>query len=154
VLKLEKRMVNVHYIVKIDGEVQIKNFEVGDTTVEGLTSEMLLSKDEIVNDIIVNRLSEDDKIYFKNLSQDSLSMEHMGMGMWIRNSYGLWLTDINVLVDEEASHDSEWHPDNLSFRIMELVKQTLSGEYDPKIESQTETKDFHNAMDMVSKEGA
>lgn len=121
-------MINISYVVKIDGEVQIKQFQVIRGVPDGLTTEMLLNRDEIVHDIITNRLSDNEKIYFRNATDETLSMEHMGMGMWMRNSYGLWETKNNPLVDENASANSRMHPDNLSFKIMELVRQALGGE--------------------------
>ena len=74
-------MINISYVVKIDGEVQIKQFQVIRGVPDGLTTEMLLNRDEIVHDIITNRLSDNEKIYFRNATDETLSMEHMGMGM-------------------------------------------------------------------------
>lgn len=137
----------INYVVKENGLITIKQFEVIDGLSIGLTSEMLLSKDEIVYDIVTNRLSDDDKIYFKNATESDWIMEHMGFGMWIRNTYGLWEVLINPLVEENSEPDSMKHPDNLSGEIIELVTATLNGDYTPDVAFAT--KNFDDAMKIL-----
>jgi hypothetical protein len=140
-------MDSVEYIIKEDGIIKFKEFEVieGDTT--GPTPEMFLTRDEIVYDIVNNRLSEDDSIYFKNLNEDDMAIERMGFGMWIRNSYGLWQCESNPLTEIDAGADSITHPDNLSGEIMDLVKQTLMGNYTPDVSLIAEK--FNDAMKLL-----
>ncbi len=47
------------------------------------------SFDEAVNKVI-SELSEEDKNRLKNTSFDKLIRFHFSLGMWIRNSFGLW----------------------------------------------------------------
>jgi len=137
----------ISYVVKENGLIMIKQFETVDNVSVGLTTEMLLNKDEIVYDIITNRLSDDDKIYFKNATESDFIMEHLGFGMWIRNTYGLWEVLTNPLVEENAEADSMTHPDNLSGEIMKLVAATLKGEYTPNVAFATQN--FDNAMKIL-----
>ena len=129
------------YIVKENGEIVIKQFEVVDLVSQGLTADMLLSVDEIVYDIVNNRLSEDDKMRFRDIPEEDIIMEHFGFGMWIRNSYGLWEVMTNPLVESNPAPDSEKHPDNLSFEVMKLVSKTLRGEYTPDVKFKNEHYD-------------
>lgn len=141
---------SVSYIIKENGTIKDKEFEYVDDCTVGLTTDMFLTSDEIVYDIVTNRLSEDDKKYFRNISEGDLSMEHLGFGMWIRNTYGLWELLTNSLVEEMSEPDSIKHPDNLSFKVMELVVKTLNGEYTPDV-TLTE-KDFDEAMKIMGGE--
>lgn len=131
----------VNYRVKEDGIITSKQFDYIDGVTVGLTPELLLDEDEIVYDIVTNRLSDDDKIYFRDMSEDDIIMAHMGFGMWIRNSYGLWECSVNRMTSSECAPDSMEHPDNLSGRIMELVRKTLRGEYTPDVTLVTENYD-------------
>jgi len=142
---LEKKV--IEYIVKENGIIKLKSFEIVDGIVEGLTSDMFLTRDEIVYDIITNRLSSDDKAHLKAASGQTIIGEHLGLGMWIRNSYGLWENLTNPLVEENPEPDDIKHPDNCSFEIMELVVQTLNGEYTPDVKFTNE--DFDNAMNIL-----
>ena len=123
----------ISYVIKEKGQIVVKQFDVVDSVAQGVTADMLLDRDEIVYDIVNNRLSEDDKAYFRSATKEDLIMEHLGFGMWIRNTYGLWEVMTNPLVEPEADPDSLKHPDNLSGEIMELVSQTLRGEYTPEV---------------------
>jgi len=140
----------ISYIVKENRTIAVKKFEQVDGTTEGLTAGMLLNRDEIVYDIVTNRLSDDDKIYFRDAKEDDLIMEHLGFGMWIRNTYGLWETLVNPSVEENPEPDSSKHPDNFSFEVMELVSQALRGEFTPDV-SFVENN-FDDAMKIVGGE--
>ncbi len=140
-------MTEVNYIVRFNGLITEKRFNVIDRDTIGLTSEMFLNVDEIVYDIITNRLSNEAKKYFKECSRNDLYKEHLNFGMWIRNTYALWEVLLNPLSEENPEPDSIKHPDNCSFEIMELVTKALRGEYTPAV-SFTE-KDFDNAMKIV-----
>ncbi len=133
----------INYVVKHNGKVDVKDFEIVDNNAVGLNVDMFLSIDEIVYDIISQRLADDDKLYFKGCSDGDLIMEHLGFGMWIRNTYALWDTN-NPLTEVDPAPDSEKHPDNCSSTIMNLVRKTLNGDYVP--DAFDTFKDFNDAM--------
>jgi len=135
------------YITKKNGIIDARNFEYENDRTIGLTSDMLLSIDEIVADIIVNRLSFEDKKTFKEYTEQNLIGEHLGFGMWIRNVYGLWETEINLLTEHGAAPDSMKHPDNCSFEIMKLVIKALRGEY--KLNVGPTAENFDSAMKVL-----
>jgi len=139
----------ISYVVKENGQIAIRQFEVVDGVSQGLTPDMLLNVDEIVYDIVNNRISEDDKIYFRDAKESDLLMEHFGFGMWIRNTYGLWELHTNPLVNSNADGYSIEHPDNLSGKIMELVSQTLRGDYEPQVDFSDK---FDDAMKLLGDE--
>ncbi len=136
----------IEYITKKNGIIDLRYFEYEHGQTIGLTTYMLLCVDEIVADII-NRLSFEDKKYFKEIDDQSLIGEHLGFGMWIRNAYGLWETEINLLTEHCAGPDSEKHPDNCSFEIMKLVVKVLRGEYKPTVG--TTAENFDTAMKVL-----
>jgi len=137
----------VNYIVKENNVIKNKEFEYEEGVTIGLTSEMFLTRDEIVYDIVTNRLSEEDKLYFKGINKSDLVMEHLGFGMWIRNTYGLWECLVNPLSEENPEADSIKHPDNCSFEIMTLVTETLNGDFTPNVSYAL--KNYEDAMKIV-----
>lgn len=134
------------YIIKEDGIIKVKEFKLDDGTELELTPEMFLTKNEIIYDIITNRISDEDKLYFKKMNDDDLIMQHHQFGMWIRNGYGLWQMN-NPLVEENPGPDSIKHPDNCSFEIMKLVVLALRGEY--TLDVALATQNFDDAMKIV-----
>lgn len=145
----------INYIIKENGIIKNKKFESPDKGVTiGLTSELFLSVDEMVYDIITNRLTDNDKKHFKSCTKNDLYKEHLGFGMWIRNSYGLWEAFLINFDDTERNNPESVNdplfPDNTSFKVMELVCKTLRGEYTPDVLF-TEN-DFDNAMKIVGGE--
>lgn len=98
---------------------------------------MLTTIEDIVTDIIENRLCDEDKQAFKaDNSRSTLEQiwMHQEFGRWIRNHYDLWFT--NPLTQrwrtDPSSHDmrdgidhSVDHPDNLSAEIIEEVIKKL-----------------------------
>lgn len=137
----------IEYITKKDGVIDARKFNYEHNQTIGLTVDMLLNRDEIVADIVVNRLSFEDKKIMREYSEKNLIGEHMGFGMWIRNTYGLWETEINLLTQNCVSPDSDQHPDNLSFEIMKLVVKVLRGEYKPNAGPTAEN--FDTAMKIL-----
>ena len=97
-----------------------------------------LTKEEIVDKIIVE-ITDDDKKYLKSLSREDMIQFHHGIGTSIRNEYGLWKED-NPLTQQWAldrSTDSEihmkngvdyhpQHPDAVSMDILEAVWDKLN----------------------------
>lgn len=137
----------IEYITKKNGTIDVRYFEYKDDKTVGLTSDMLLTEDEIVADIIINRLSFEDKKTFREYSEQDLYGEHLNFGMWIRNTYGLWETEINLLTEGCVDPESELHPDNCSFEIMKLVTRALRGEYKPNVGPTAEN--FDSAMKVL-----
>lgn len=137
----------IEYITKKNGVIDVRKFNYEHNQTIGLTVDMLLNRDEIVADIVVNRLSFEDKKIMREYSEKDLIGEHMGFGMWIRNTYGLWEREIIVLTEKCVSLDSDQHPDNLSFEIMKLVIKALRGEYTPSVGPTAEN--FDTAMKVL-----
>lgn len=140
---------SINYIVKINNNIKPTKFVVVDNSAVGLTADMLLSMDEIIFDIVHKRLTNDDKMYFINCTDDDLIAEHLGFGMWIRNRYALWEIITNPLIDENPAPDSIKHPDNCSGMIMRLVRDTLRGDYYPDSSLPQQETDFEAAMKIV-----
>lgn len=100
-----------------------------------------MNADEIIADIVLNRLSDSDTV---KLVQDGFQPEvteedrlqviktgfnpaayaKVAFGRWIRNSYGLWAEDNpHTLAHPQMTEDPDcpYHPDNLSGDILEEV---------------------------------
>lgn len=110
------------YILKRNGAVKLVKFADGDE---------FLTVEEIVDDIIKHRLDAEAIDILKNESAKPLL--HLSFGMWIRNSYGLWLkenpltdhTDESYIVDGIDYNPK--HADAVSAVIIEKIHQQLSG---------------------------
>lgn len=75
---------------------------------------------QIVNDIrSCNRLSTFDFNVIKCTAEDDLISFHHSLGMWIRNTYGLWDTS-------HPLHAMGYHPDDYSFEVIVLLHKTLN----------------------------
>lgn len=88
--------------------------------------------DEIVSDVIANRLSDDSKAQIVE-GLDGFTRHHQ-FGQWIRNAYGLWAEDnpLRALWDAErpaycgdGCDASPHHPDNYSARIVDAIEAKL-----------------------------
>lgn len=81
--------------------------------------------DEVV-DILITRLSPEDLNYLKNSTQADRYWLHFGLGMGIRNSFGLWKGNEALLKD--ACGGQICHPDEASSviieRLLKKVKQS------------------------------
>ena len=78
-----------------------------------------LSFEEIVEDVVANRLPDEEVKFVKAQPQDKLIRLHHNLGRWIRNSYGLWF---------ESNPHCGTHPDDFSQRIIEQVWIELNKE--------------------------
>ncbi len=138
------------YFIKEDGVVVLKRFVIEKGLPDGMVSSMLLNCDEIVADIVNNRLTPGSTTWFFDATDDTLQfdVEAFSMGSWIRNKYGLWLSDINPLVEKDADGTDCKHADDVSLKIMRLITRTLRGEYTPK-SSKTPGEKFDSAMSIV-----
>lgn len=81
--------------------------------------------DEVV-DILITRLSSEDLNYLKNSTQADRYWLHFGLGIGIRNSFGLWKGNEALLKD--ACGGQICHPDEASSiiieRLLKKVKQS------------------------------
>ncbi len=76
-----------------------------------------MDQHQIANDIIDNdRIA--DIHHFKDTKRSDLILFHNSLGMWIRNSYGLW--------QEDYSHKGDEHPDDFSFDIIKMLYDNLT----------------------------
>ncbi|KPK50055.1 MAG: hypothetical protein AMK72_03110 [Planctomycetes bacterium SM23_25] len=88
---------------------------------------------------LVSELTDEDKTLLRALPKDDLIGFHMGWGMGIRNGFGLWQGNRDLLVScglrahpelREALKDPnvrvDFHPDDISMTIIEGVWETLS----------------------------
>lgn len=89
--------------------------------------EEFLTIDEIVEDILQNRLDDATMHQIRAFDRNELTMLHFSFGMWIRNTYGLWLEN-NPLT--ELDEQSDQHPDAISFDIIKLVWKRLQSPRD------------------------
>lgn len=71
---------------------------------------------------LVSRLDEESKRKVRETPRDKLSQFHLGWGMGIRNSYGLWAGNSRLL---ESCGPENLHPDSCSMRIIERVWERL-----------------------------
>lgn len=134
----------INYVVKINDIISSKPFEIVDNNAVGLNEDMFLSIDEIICDIIAERLCNDDIQYFRGCTDGDLLMEHLSFGMWIRNTYGLWDAN-NPLTEVNPAPDSNKHPDNCSSTVMILLRDTLNGAYVPDVSG----NNFDEAMKIL-----
>jgi len=89
-----------------------------------------LSEPEMVTDLIDNRLTTQDRAEFRKTPEQDLIILHHGLGMWIRNFYGLWREDnpytkVNAGPNSEGIIDDPLFPDQVSQRIIEAAWRKL-----------------------------
>lgn len=77
--------------------------------------------EEVVADLLT-KVSEDDKATLRKTSFDDLIRYHFGWGMGIRNYYGLWRGNQELIID---ACGKPCHPDDASMKIIEAVWQSL-----------------------------
>lgn len=82
--------------------------------------EQYLNFDETVKSIF-NEMNVEDLTIMKAMKMDNLISLHSGLGMWIRNQYGLWHED-NPLTNS-GLYDK--HPDGVSFKMIEHIWERL-----------------------------
>jgi hypothetical protein len=78
--------------------------------------------------LLVQELDESSKDYLVGTPQENLSMLHLGWGMGIRNSFGLWRDNDDLL---NSCGDRDMHPDDCSAIIMREVWKELRSKSDP-----------------------
>lgn len=78
---------------------------------------------------LISALSEQNKADIKNTPEDELIDHHLGLGLWIRNNFGLWshnqalLDSCKLVAGHHQSQSME--PDEASRIIVEALWETL-----------------------------
>ena len=67
-------------------------------------------------DALDNTLSPEDIDTIKNMPEDNISSLHMGLGMWIRNNWGLWKKEGPLV--KYFNDLGIFHPDDMSGIIL------------------------------------
>lgn len=136
------------FILKQDG-VHPDLWEIeGD--VDNMPEAAFLTFDEIVDDIVTNRLSSGGEEDIKRCSREDLGLLHFSFGMWIRNTYGLWFENNPLTEFEDGSFVRDGvnyhpkHPDAVSSDIIQEVHKRLSGI--------VRYGDFDDAMKTITEE--
>jgi hypothetical protein len=143
-------MNKISFILKKDGTTDFRTFEYDDQfnfDVVTLNGYEYLNFNEIVKDIISNRVDADSLSAIKDTNIDDLIGFHLNGGMWIRNSYGLWADANPYTRCDEA--DGDTHPDQFSMTIIERIHQLLIDDYDRAKEAEKTKDDYDRAMEIV-----
>lgn len=88
---------------------------------------MFMSFDEIVDDLMLYKLSEEAKQAFRKISEEDLVLLHHSIGQSIRYQYMLWsnsnpYTTLNYQPEIVDGVDvNPKHPDNFSSRILKTI---------------------------------
>ena len=121
----------VEFVLKKDGTAQDVELIIDEanniTNLEGLE---FLTADEIVKDILANRLPEYEQENLQQMKKEDLIRLHFGIGMWIRNTYGLWLKPNPHTAQPKDMSDKDYamsdiHPDQYSFAVIEKLYDRL-----------------------------
>lgn len=76
----------------------------------------------------LKQASPDTLRLFLETPKDKLLKYHHTFGRTIRNEFGLWQTNWNPEIDENGCDCSPFHPDQISFSIIEDVWNRLQHE--------------------------
>jgi len=88
---------------------------------------------EAVN-ILLSELTIEDKNRIKESSEDGLINFHIGLGMTIRNIFGLWKKDSKLFEDcKKSSGDPSLHVDDASAMIIRSLWERLQEFPPPKV---------------------
>jgi len=80
--------------------------------------------EEAVNRLI-QEMSEEDRETLKNTPEKDLIMYHFSLGMWVRNEFGLWQGN-EELLKSCATKEPFIHPDDASSIIIEELWKKLN----------------------------
>lgn len=72
--------------------------------------------------LLISEMSEKSKNYVQSLPEDELFIFHFGFGMTIRNRFGLWTGNFDLL---ESCGSPDMHPDNASGVIIHALWREL-----------------------------
>lgn len=87
--------------------------------------------------LLLTQLKPEDKEEVRKMKKDDLIQLHFGLGMYIRNNFGLWQGNQDLLNDCGNVHE-----DDASGVIIEALWRALQS--DPGPSSQDGTKSFSN----------
>lgn len=110
------------------GTLKLTNTDDGTTCTIGPLAWMAVPWPKTVDESVetlLSVLSEKDKEYLRTLPEKDLPLLHMGFGMWIRNTFGLWSGNQDLLASCGAP---DMHPDNCSGVIIEALVKRIRGE--------------------------
>ena len=77
--------------------------------------------EEVVRDLLP-RITPYEKLNMMFTKKDHLDYLHFGLGLWIRNRYGLWRGNEKLIL---SACGFPCHPDEASAKIIEAVWQAL-----------------------------
>ncbi len=92
--------------------------EADETELDGLRAAWPTSVDAAVAEV-VRRLDPESREEIRSMARDDLAGLHMGLGMAIRNEFGLW--GGNDALSRAACAKASCHPDDVSMTIIEAV---------------------------------
>ncbi|WP_242108931.1 DUF6794 domain-containing protein [Luteimonas aquatica] len=78
---------------------------------------------------LAKRMPEPARKQLAAMSREDLAGTHFGIGLYIRNHYGLWRGNQSLL--KSACDGSTCHPDDASGKIVEALWQRLQAEHQP-----------------------
>ena len=70
--------------------------------------------------VLQGMIPEDEQAKIAVISEDELTMLHFGLGQWIRNNFGLWQGNLQLL-----AATGQTHPDDASGVIINAFWQRL-----------------------------
>ena len=70
--------------------------------------------------VLQGMIPEDEQAKIAVISEDELTMLHFGLGQWIRNNFGLWQCNLQLL-----AATGQTHPDDASGVIINAFWQRL-----------------------------
>jgi hypothetical protein len=75
---------------------------------------------EAAADFLIKHTSTEEKLYLKSIPKRDLIQFHHSMGQWIRNEFGLWRGNKQLLADAGTEH-----PDDASGVIIDRIWEKL-----------------------------
>jgi hypothetical protein len=82
--------------------------------------------------VVVATLADEDQAKIAAMAESALIGLHFGLGLWIRNNFGLWQEPSALLDDARRLDPSIGHPDDASMLIIAGVWKRLQ-EMAPKV---------------------
>ncbi|HEY5536598.1 MAG TPA: DUF6794 domain-containing protein [Ignavibacteria bacterium] len=73
-------------------------------------------------DVLMHIMPEEDLAKIKSMSEDDLDFSHISLGVWIRNNFGLWDENYELMKDCEASNEDDASNIIIRHLIKELKK--------------------------------
>ncbi len=105
--------------------IKDKNGDIGEfdkDLLDDIDADQYLSAEDITCHVILT-VDAVNLRFIRDMKKDDLIGLHMSIGLWIRNTFGLWQEDYPWT--NEGKIDNTEHPDNYSFSIIEAIWDTL-----------------------------